>query len=115
MNEMGNKGSRELDQLMQINEELLRSKGKLLQEILGLKKQVAGNIKNVEEIGRLQAQLNAANTEIVNHLLNASVMSAEIEELKKKVAMLTHEKEVLDAEIKRLNEIKWYQRLLRKR
>lgn len=115
MEEMENNESRELNQLMQINEELLRSKGKLLQEIIELKKQVAANTKNGELATRLQLQLDVANKEIVNHLLNASVMSAEIEDLRNQVMILKSEKESAVTEMERLKHVKWYQKLLGKR
>ncbi len=112
---MENSGSRERDELMQINEDLLRSKGRLLQEIIELKKQVAANAKNAELAAQLQSQLNIANSEIVNHLLHTSAMSTELDEMKNKLTVVTHEKHALELEIEHMRQVKWYQRLLGKK
>ncbi len=73
----------EIKRLIELNNEQLRTKGKLLQEIIDLKKQIVQQDKNLQLIEALQLQNSKLATEIVDHLLHKSVLAAEIEELKK--------------------------------
>jgi hypothetical protein len=105
----------EILRLAEINEELLRSKGKLVQEIIDLKKQIIGQDKNFKLIEQLQLQVNKLNAENVEYQLNQSMLSGEIDELKRNLSLMELQKENLMAEMQRIQKLKWYQRLFSKK
>lgn len=104
----------EIKRLIELNNEQLRTKGKLLQEIIDLKKQIIQQDKNIELITTLQTQNTKLNTEIVDHLLHKSALSGEVEELKKHLSLTEMQKQNALIEIDRLSKLKWHQRIFRK-
>ena len=105
----------EIKRLIELNNEQLRTKGKLLQEILDLKKQIIQQDKNMEMIQSLKAENAKLNNEIVDHLLHTSALSGEIEELKRHLSLTEMQKENALTEIDRLKNVKWYQLIFRNR
>lgn len=105
----------EIKRLIELNNEQLRTKGKLLQEILDLKKQIVQQDKNMQLIEALQLQNSKLSSEIVDHLLHKSSLSGEIEELKKHLSLTELQKQNAMDEINRLNNLKWYQQIFRKK
>lgn len=90
----------EIKRLIEVNNQHLRAKAKLQEEMIGLKKQIINQDKNVALIETLQMQ-------------NAK-LNAEITELKKQLSLAILQKQKATAEIERLNKLNWHQRLFKK-
>jgi uncharacterized protein YeeX (DUF496 family) len=115
MNDQNSTGSQEVQQLIETNEALLKSKGRLQQEIIELKKKIEDQGKNIKLIGALQEKVAALNTELSNQTLNYAIVSSEKEDLKNQVAALGKLVKSLQTEIDRLENLSWFKKLLGKR
>lgn len=115
MNDQNSTGSQEVQHLIETNEALLKSKGRLQQEIIELKKRIEDQGKNIKLIGALQEKVAALNTELSNQTLNYAIVSSEKEDLKNQVAALGKLIKSLQTEIDRLENLSWFKKLLGKR
>ena len=107
--------SAEIRQLTETNEALLRSKGRLQNEIIELKKQIVDQKRNAQLIEELQSKIAALNLQVSEHVLTAALLSTENQEFKKQVSSLTLEIQKLTTENIRLQKLDWFKRLLGKK
>lgn len=104
--------SKEIQQLIETNEALLRSKGRLQNEIVELKKKIIDQGRNVKLIEEQQEKIAALNIEISNHVVNTALLSSEIDDLKKQIAAFVNEIAGLQNENLRLQKLSWFKKLL---
>mgnify|MGYP001047287246 CR=1 FL=1 len=104
--------SKEIQQLIETNEALLRSKGRLQNEIVELKKSIIDQRRNVKLIEEQQEKIAALNIEISNHVVNTALLSSEIDDLKKQISALISEIAGLQNENLRLQKLSWFKKML---
>jgi predicted nucleic acid-binding Zn-ribbon protein len=105
----------EITTLTEHNEALLKSKSKLQQEVLLLKRQLITQDKNIKLIDNQETSLSTQNrllaekeNEIAGLLLQAEQLQNEIQDLRKEIEHVTEEN-------LRLRKLKWYQLLMGKK
>ena len=103
---------RELRFLKESNESLLSAKGRLVQEIVELKKKIEDQERNKKFMAELQKQVTTLNQMLDEKTRLGKQMVANHLSLEAEINRLNSENTVLTAELERQKKISWYSKLL---
>lgn len=106
---------REILLLKETNELLLSAKGKLMQEIIDLKKKIEDQERNKKFIAELQKQVTALHQMLEEKTRLTKQMVANHLTLEAEINKINTENIALITEIERLKKISWFSKLLGKK
>lgn len=103
---------REIQFLKESNESLLSAKGKLMQEIVDLKRKIEDQERNKKFMAELQKQVTGLNQMLDEKTRLTKQMVASHLALEDEINRLNSENATLTAEVERHKKISWFSKLL---
>jgi hypothetical protein len=104
-----------LNRMAEINEALLKSKGRLQNEIIALKRQIEEHVKNQKVITEQANRITELESLLTVSKEETAVLMTEKNELAQQLKHALEHHATLVKEMERLRYIKWYQKLLGKK
>jgi K+/H+ antiporter YhaU regulatory subunit KhtT len=115
MNDTDSTNNPELTRMIEINEALLKSKGRLQNEIIALKKQIEEEGRNQKLITEQIRKINELELLLESSKQKIAASKTENNELAQQLQSILEQKASLGKELERVKHIKWYDKLFGKR